>query len=157
MKLVSSKEEFDEIILNNKIVVVDFYATWCGPCNILTPMLNVLEEEYTKEKIYFVKIDVDNEEFTNLLKDYSITCMPTIIYFIDGKFNEKYTVKGANISQIKFNINKLIQDRTSNFQIITHKNELKNLLEIIKKLFIYLFNIINGLLKIKSRIRIFNK
>ncbi|KAH7640324.1 thioredoxin 2 [Dermatophagoides farinae] len=60
----------------DKLVVVDFYATWCGPCRLIAPVLEKLAEE-NKEKLVVLKVDVDeNEELTS---EYGITSMPTFV------------------------------------------------------------------------------
>ena len=70
-----------EVINSNKKVLIDFYATWCGPCKILSP---ILEEVATENKnIKLVKIDVDKNE--DLAYKYGITAMPTIIVIENGK------------------------------------------------------------------------
>ncbi|OTF76534.1 thioredoxin-like protein [Euroglyphus maynei] len=60
----------------DKLVVVDFYATWCGPCRLIAPVLEKMAEE-NKDKLVVLKVDVDeNEELTN---EYGITSMPTFV------------------------------------------------------------------------------
>lgn len=72
------KEEFNNLIKDN-IVVVDFYANWCGPCKMLGPIL----EEVTNDKnIKLIKIDVDNNE--ELCKEYKVMSIPYVLIFKDG-------------------------------------------------------------------------
>jgi thioredoxin 1 len=63
-------------------VVVDFYATWCGPCKMLSPMLDEMAGAFTN-KIKFVKVNVD--EATSVAKQFKIEAIPTLIFFKDGK------------------------------------------------------------------------
>lgn len=63
------------------VTVVDFYATWCGPCKMLSPVLEELEEDRSDFKV--VKIDVDKEE--SLAREFGIMSVPTLILFKDGK------------------------------------------------------------------------
>lgn len=78
---VDSKNFESEVINSDKKVLIDFYATWCGPCKVLSP---VLEEVATEnEDIKLVKIDVDKNE--DLVYKYGITAMPTIIVIKNGK------------------------------------------------------------------------
>lgn len=77
------QEEFQEKVLNNsKPVLVDFFATWCGPCRMLTPILEQVAEENNGEfDIY--KIDVDEAE--DLSREFGIMSIPTLMVFKDGK------------------------------------------------------------------------
>ena len=62
-------------------VLVDFYADWCGPCRMLTPILEQLAKEMP-DKVTVVKVDVDSAQ--NIAAQYDITSIPTIILFKDG-------------------------------------------------------------------------
>ncbi len=78
-----SGRDFDSKVLNNrKPVLVDFYADWCGPCNIQTPILEAVAADY-KDKIDIVKVDVDQDK--DLLAKYGIRSIPTLILFNEGK------------------------------------------------------------------------
>lgn len=71
-------ENFNELI--NKKTIVDFYATWCGPCKMLGPIF----EEVSKESdIQFIKVDIDNHE--DLCREYKVMSVPTLILFENGK------------------------------------------------------------------------
>ena len=73
-----NSDEFDKIVLNSKkIVLVDFFADWCGPCRMLSPVL----EEIKDVNIY--KVNVDDEQ--ELAMKYGIMSIPCIISFKDGK------------------------------------------------------------------------
>lgn len=67
-------EDFNELI--KKKVLVDFYATWCGPCKMLSPVLDNLSEEVD---IDIVKIDVDKH--SDLAREYGVMSIPTLIVF----------------------------------------------------------------------------
>jgi len=69
-------------------VVADFYATWCGPCRQLSPMLDKLAGGYA-EKIKFVKINVD--ESPGLAQNFQVQAIPTLIFFKDGKVADRLT------------------------------------------------------------------
>lgn len=74
------KEDFNEIIKKD-LTVVDFFATWCGPCKMLSP---IIEELSTKiDDVKFVKVDVDKHD--EIARTYGIMSVPTIIFFRDGK------------------------------------------------------------------------
>ena len=83
MAVVEIKEnEFDEVVLkSDKPVFVDFYATWCGPCKMMSPILEQLSEE--KQDVKFAKIDVDDAERLAIL--YGISSIPCMILFKNGE------------------------------------------------------------------------
>ena len=78
-------EEFHEKVLKRSLkmpVVVDFWAPWCGPCRIISPLLDKLEKEY-KNKFVLVRINVDENKET--AKTYKIMSIPSIKMIRDGK------------------------------------------------------------------------
>ena len=75
-----NRETFDNEV-NSGTVLVDFFAEWCGPCKMLSPILHEVEDERTDVKICKVNID-DNFE---LAKVYKVMSIPTMIVFKDGK------------------------------------------------------------------------
>jgi thioredoxin 1 len=77
---IASESEFDTVIAQGN-VVVDFYASWCGPCKNMGPIIDELAKEMTQ--ITFVK--VDTEKFNMLSKRFSIRSLPTFIFFKDGQ------------------------------------------------------------------------
>ena len=77
---VTSIEEFREIIDSSTwVTVVDFFATWCWPCKMLSPVMEELSEEH--KDITFLKVDVD--ELPDLAWEYWVTAMPTIVFIKD--------------------------------------------------------------------------
>lgn len=74
------KEDFNDIISNGK-VVVDFFATWCGPCKMLGPIFEKVSEDVNDVK--FVKLDVD--KFNDIARQYGVMSVPTLILFENGK------------------------------------------------------------------------
>ena len=64
----------------NKLVVVDFYADWCHPCKIISPILEALEKEYNYK---LVKINTENEQ--QIAQDFSIMSIPTVTLFKNGE------------------------------------------------------------------------
>ena len=79
LKHVNTVDEFKEVIKEGT-VLVDFFATWCGPCKMLAPVLEELSEE---NPITIVKVDVD--EVRPLAAMFGIQSIPTLILFKDGK------------------------------------------------------------------------
>lgn len=68
-------------LVKEGVTVVDFFATWCGPCKMLAPVLEELESDRSDFKI--VKVDIDKEEA--LARSYGVMSVPTLILFKDGK------------------------------------------------------------------------
>jgi len=75
--------EFFEII-ETGITVVDFYANWCNPCKGQTIVFNYLKEEFKKNNIKVLKINVEDKNL-NIITDFEIKNIPTIIIFKDGE------------------------------------------------------------------------
>lgn len=67
--------------IKDGIVLVDFFATWCGPCKMQSPIIDSLKEERSDIKI--IKVDVDKEE--DVARTYGIMSIPTLMLFKDGK------------------------------------------------------------------------
>ena len=74
-------EGFDEAISAAPLAMVDFWATWCGPCKILSPVVEKLAEEYDG-KVLVGKVDTDSE--MSLAQRFGISAIPTLIFFKNG-------------------------------------------------------------------------
>ena len=77
-------DNFKEFINSKDMVLIDFWATWCGPCKMLAP---VLEELVEKEIINVGKVDVD--EYSELAEAFDIQSIPTLMLFQEGKLIAK--------------------------------------------------------------------
>ena len=99
MKIVN-KAEF-EALKNNGVVLVDFYADWCGPCKMLGPVLEDLSKEF-EGKATIVKVNVDNEE--DLAREYGVMSIPNLFLLKDGEI-----VKNVVGYQPKAALKKLIE------------------------------------------------
>lgn len=74
-------QEFQDLISNNEVVFVDFFATWCGPCKMLAPSIDKLAQEHPEVKV--VKVDVDQEGA--LAMQFGVQSIPTLITFKNGQ------------------------------------------------------------------------
>ncbi|SCY96449.1 thioredoxin [Flavobacterium caeni] len=75
-------KSFEELLDSEKPLLVDFYATWCGPCQILAPILKEVKDTF-KERIAIIKIDVDKNQ--EIASHYRIKGVPTMMLFQNGK------------------------------------------------------------------------
>lgn len=77
---------FGDFIRKNKVVLVDFYADWCGPCLVMEPVMEELSQEM-KGKIAFAKIDVDQNR--QRPAEYGVMSIPTLLVFRAGKLVDR--------------------------------------------------------------------
>lgn len=104
-KIINNKDEFNKEILEATIpAMVDFFATWCGPCKMLSPIIDEVAEE-VKDKAIVAKVDSDI--LGELCVDYTIKLLPTLVFFKDGKEVDRI-VGAAEKEEIISKINSLI-------------------------------------------------
>lgn len=77
---LTTEDEFYTLIKNNKYVLVDFYATWCGPCKRLAQDIEKFHKD--NSNLFVIKVNVD--DFNSLCEKYSISSLPTLKLFVDG-------------------------------------------------------------------------
>lgn len=85
-----SDDSFEETIKSNPVVLVDFWAEWCGPCRMLTPTLEKLADEYL-EKVVVAKLNVDENRST--ASKFGVRSIPTMLLFQGGELKD--TLVGA--------------------------------------------------------------
>lgn len=101
--MAKSKTSFSELINSETPVVVDFFATWCGPCKAYSPILQELKRQ-EGDAIRLVKIDVDKNQV--LSQKLGIRAMPTTVIFQEGE--EKFRASGVqSIGALQAELNKL--------------------------------------------------
>ncbi|CAG2175181.1 unnamed protein product [Oppiella nova] len=95
---VSDKADFSSQLASagSKLVVVDFFATWCGPCKMISPALDKMSEELVAD-VVFLKVDVDENE--DIATDHKVTVMPTFLLFRNGQKVDEFS--GANESKLR--------------------------------------------------------
>jgi len=99
---LDTKADYDKALKDNAKVVIDFTATWCGPCKRIGPVFEKLAEEYPDIK--FFKVDVDKNGEVSELE--GISAMPTFKFYKDGKVLD-FVLQGASEGQLKTDIKKL--------------------------------------------------
>ncbi len=83
MSEVLNDTNFEQFIKDNKNVMVDFFAEWCGPCKMLGPIIDEIAEESQDKDIKIVQLNV--EESPQTAQKFEVMSIPTIIYFKDGE------------------------------------------------------------------------
>lgn len=78
---MNGQEKFSEVIASSTPTLVDFFATWCGPCKMMHPVLEELKQKLG-DKVRIIKIDVDHNE--QLAMSYGVQSVPTMILFKDS-------------------------------------------------------------------------
>ena len=86
MAIIATNTSFDSLLENEKLVIVDFWATWCGPCRMLSPLLDEVEGEMS-DKVTVVKVNVDDAD--EIAMRYRIMSIPTLLFFKNGQIVDK--------------------------------------------------------------------
>ncbi len=82
---VTADDFEDKVLKSDKLVLVDFWAEWCGPCRMVAPTLDEIAEE--NDKVQIAKVDVDNQQ--DLAFKYQVSSIPTFILFKDGEVADR--------------------------------------------------------------------
>jgi thioredoxin 1 len=108
---IASYSEFESLLKENKNVILDFHATWCGPCKKVSPILD--EAVKNNDTVVFAKIDID--EVSELAQKYEITGVPTLVYVSEEKEIDR--VVGFSVQ----NIQKLIEKASNGNKVSSEK------------------------------------
>ena len=104
MAKIATNTSFDELLQSEKLVIVDFWATWCGPCRMLSPLLDEVEEEMA-DKIEVVKVNVDDAD--EIAMRFRIMSIPTLLFFKNGQMVDRSVgamPKSALVDKINANL-----------------------------------------------------
>ncbi|XP_028806431.1 thioredoxin H2 isoform X1 [Neltuma alba] len=92
---------FNEVKDSNQLIVIDFSASWCGPCKFIEPAIHAMADKFTD--VEFVKIDVD--ELSDVTREFQVQAMPTFVLWKKGK--EMDRVVGAKKDELEKKVEKL--------------------------------------------------
>ena len=81
---VVGKSQLDDILSSHALVVIDFTATWCGPCQMIKPKFKELAEEKSSDSLAFVTVDVDEDDNAEICEEYGVESMPTFKFVKNG-------------------------------------------------------------------------
>ena len=96
-------ETLEKKLKDNKVVLIDFWAAWCGPCRMLTPIMDDMENLYPNQ---IGKVNVDEDR--DLATKYGVRSLPTVIFFKDGEVMERIpgvVSKSTYIDKLKYYLN----------------------------------------------------
>ena len=88
MALEINSKNIKEILDTDKLVVLDFWASWCGPCKMIAPIIDELATEFDGE-VVIGKVNTEDEDNDDLVADYSIRNLPTILFVKNGAVVDK--------------------------------------------------------------------
>lgn len=101
---VANNKNLNDILASSRLVLVDFWASWCGPCRMLSPIVDDIAKEF-EGKIEVAKCNIDDAE--EVAAKYGIRSIPTLLFFKDGEVVDK-TVGFVNKAEIEKRINNLL-------------------------------------------------
>lgn len=104
MAINLTQENYEEIMASDKLVVIDFWAEWCGPCRMVSPIIDELADEY-EGKAIICKCDVDDND--EIVSNYSVRNIPTVVFVKGGQMVDKQVgaaTKSAFAEKIEKNL-----------------------------------------------------
>ncbi|XP_025419859.1 uncharacterized protein LOC112690139 [Sipha flava] len=107
---IQDKEDFDKYVIQSKEpVVIDFFATWCGPCKMLLPRIEKVIEEYN-DTVNLVKVDIDDN--AEIAMDYGVSVVPELIAIKDGQVQGKM-IGLQDEDKLKTFVSKLVESNVN--------------------------------------------
>lgn len=91
MAIQITDANIEEVLQSEKLVIIDFWAEWCGPCKMVGPIIEQIGDEY-KEKVVVGKLDVDNND--EATSKYGIRNIPTVLFIKNGEVVDKVVGAG---------------------------------------------------------------
>ena len=89
VQYVNTKAEFDNILSTfDGVILADFFATWCGPCKMLAPVMEELSTQYDESQVKILKVDVD--QVPELAQEYGIVSIPTVFVGVNHQIAEGF-------------------------------------------------------------------
>jgi thioredoxin 1 len=113
VNFITTEQEFTQVLSSNNMVVVDFTASWCGPCKMIAPVFDDLSHRYPEIKC--LKLDVDQVQ--SIAAAQGVTAMPTFIAYIQGKRVSE--VRGAD----KNSLQQLMENTKSTYEAALRKKQ----------------------------------
>jgi thioredoxin 1 len=108
--LENNLEEYLKLLMckdySNKLIITYFTATWCGPCKMVSPIIQRIGEE--KDSIVVIKVDVD--ECSEISENCEVDCMPTFLFNKNNNIDPVHRFSGADIDLLVQNINNYLQE-----------------------------------------------
>jgi len=87
VKMITNLMELQQILETNRNIIIDFTASWCGPCQRIGPVFTELSEKYSN--IVCIKVDVDNEDTKEICSICEVRSMPTFVLVSNGEVTQK--------------------------------------------------------------------
>lgn len=84
LKTIPTMQDFDKIIWRDALTFVDFFATWCGPCQMMHPVIDKFQEQMNG-RVDVYKVDIDDRDMVEIIRRYNIQSVPTLIFFRRGE------------------------------------------------------------------------
>jgi len=104
--LTLNESTYNTTLTNNSVVLVDFWAPWCGPCKSVIPLVEAISEEY-KGSAVFGKVNID--DYSDVAMDLGIRSIPTLVLFKNGKPVDRLNGQSINANAIKEMLNAYIE------------------------------------------------
>ncbi|NLX80553.1 MAG: thioredoxin [Proteiniphilum sp.] len=98
MALQITDATLDNVLATDKLVIIDFWAEWCGPCKMVGPIIDQISDEY-EGKVVVGKVDVDNND--EATSKYGIRNIPTILYIKNGEIVDKVVGAGSKATFVQ--------------------------------------------------------